>query len=204
MEEKLKNVLDSAIGLFNRYGIRSVTMDDICSELGMSKKTIYQHVRSKEDLVKAMLASRIHAVMEIFRNASGTDMNAIDTLVNFSRLMGEYMKNLKINPSLDYDLKKYYPGIYRNHIEQRNQAMHHHIAENIRQGIDQGLYRPDLNADLIASLLIIKIENLTEPDSVSDGTYSFKKMYKVMIENHIRGIANKKGVKYFEKNVLSK
>jgi AcrR family transcriptional regulator len=204
MEEKLKNVLDSAIGLFNRYGIRSVTMDDICSELGMSKKTIYQYVRSKEDLVKAMLESRIHAVMEIFRNASGPDMNAMDTLVNFSRLMGEYMKNLKINPSLDYDLKKYYPDIYRDHIEQRNQAMHHHIAENIRQGIDQGLYRPDLNAGLIASLLIIKIENLTEPDSASDGTYSFKKMYKVMIENHIRGIANKKGVKYFEKNVLSK
>lgn len=200
----MKNILDSAIGLFNRYGIRSVTMDDICRELGMSKKTIYHYVASKEELVKAMLDSRIQNITEIFVSVTGTSMNAIDTLVAFSKLLGEYFKNLKINPSLDYDLKKYFPSVYRAYLDQRNQVIHQRLAENIRLGIDQELYRPDLHADLLADLFMIKVENLTEPDTVTDGAYSSKKMYKVMIENHIRGIATKKGVKYFEKNILGK
>ena len=204
MEERLKNILDSAIGLFNRYGIRSVTMDDICRELGMSKKTIYHYVPSKEELVRAMLDSRIQNITEISVSVSGPSMNAIDTLVTFSKLLGEYFKNLKINPSLDYDLKKYFTAIYRDYVDQRDQVIHQRLAENIRLGIDQELYRPDLHADLLADLFMIKVENLTEPDTVTDGAYSSKKMYKVMIENHIRGIATKKGVKYFEKNILGK
>ncbi len=204
MEEKLKHILDSAATLFNRYGVRSVTMDDICRELGISKKTIYQFVPSKEDLVKAMLDYRISAVMDIFLKAPGPDQNAIDTLMIFSKMLEEFMKNLKANPSLDYDLRKYYPDLYRNHIEKLNQTIHSHIAENIRQGINQRLYRADLNTDLISSLFIMKIENLAEPDSMMEGNYSYKKMYKVMIENHIRGISNKKGVKYFEKHILGK
>ncbi len=179
-------------------------MDDICRELGMSKKTIYHYVASKEELVKAMLDSRIQNLTEISVSASGLSMNAIDTLVAYSKLLGEYFKNLKANPSLDYDLKKYFPAVYRAYMDQRNQAVHRRLAENIRLGIDQELYRPDLHADLLADLFMIKVENLTEPDTVTDGAYSSKKMYKVMIENHIRGIATKKGVKYFEKNIPGK
>lgn len=204
VEEKLRHIFDSAIGLFNQFGIRSVTVDDICRELGMSKKTIYQYVESKEDLVRSMLDYRINAVLEIFKKAIDPGHNAIDTLLVFSKMLGDYLKDCKINPALDYDLRKYYPDIYKLHIEQRNKAMHHQVAENIRQGIAQGLYRNELNADLIATLYIQKLEQIAEPDSRIEAVYSFKKIYKVMIESHIRGIANKKGIKYFEKHVLNK
>ncbi|HOW24996.1 MAG TPA: TetR/AcrR family transcriptional regulator [Bacteroidales bacterium] len=204
MEDRLKSILDSAIGLFNRYGIRSVTVDDICRELGMSKKTIYLYVSSKEDLVRAMLASRIQSIHEIFAGSTGPGMNAIDTLATFGKLMGDYLKNLKMNLSLDYDLKKYFPSVYREYMDQRNQIIHQRLAENIRQGIEQELYRAELNADLLADLFMIKMENLTEADSATEAAYSSKKMYKVMIENHIRGLVTKKGVKYFEKNILGK
>ncbi len=204
MEEKLKQIIDTATGLFTRYSIRSVTVDDICRELGISKKTIYQHISSKEDLVKAMLEARNNSVTEIFRNAGGPGLNAIDSLAAFSKLLGEFMRSIQANPSHDYDLRKYFPDSYRNHLEQRNQIIRQHVAENIRMGIDQGLFRADLNADMVASLYIKKMESLTEQDPVTEVAYSFKKIYRVMIDNHIRGIATKKGVKYYEKHLLSR
>ncbi|HNS17669.1 MAG TPA: TetR/AcrR family transcriptional regulator [Bacteroidales bacterium] len=201
MEEKLKQILDAATALFSRYSIRSVTMDDICRELGISKKTIYQQISSKEDLVKAMLEYRNSAVKEIFVNSSVPGQNAMDTLAAFSKQLEEYMRNLNANPSLDYDLRKYFPDSYRSHIEQRNRYIHQQVAENIRLGIDQGLFRADLNADLVASLYIKAMESLHEPDPLTEGAYSYKKIYRVMFDHHLRGIATKKGVKCYEKNL---
>jgi hypothetical protein len=69
----------------------------------------------------------------------------------------------------------------------------------MEQGIGEELYRDDLNPELIASFLLVKIEKIAETDPLSDKGMSFKKMFRLMMDYHLRGITTKKGIKYFEK-----
>jgi len=99
---------------------------------------------------------------------------------------------------LNFDLQKYYPEIYKAYTQEKKKIVMQQIKQNLRLGITQGLYRSDLDIDLIASLYIQKIKDLHDPDFYSSGKFSYQKVFKVMFENHIRGIANEEGIRYFE------
>ena len=198
MDEKLKQILNTTIGLFDKFGIRSVSMDDICNEMGISKKTLYRYVDSKEDLVEHLLDYKSAMVDQIWCEVAELNLNAIETLLVISKNLGNLFKSLKANPSVEFDLKKYYNEIYTSHCNKRNQQIIKNISDNISQGISEGLYRKELSQELIANLFIKKIEDISDPGFFPDGKFSFKKIHKVMIESHIRGIANQKGIKYFE------
>jgi len=198
MDEKLRQILNITIGLFDKFGIRSVSMDDICSEMGISKKTLYRYVNSKEDLVDHLLDYKSEMVDQICRQAEELNLNAIETLLVISNNLGNLFKNLKANPSVEFDLKKYYSKIYNSHCDKRNQQIIKNITDNVSQGIKEGLYRKELNKELIANLFIKKIEDISDPGFFPDGKFSFRKIHKVMIESHIRGIANQNGIEYFE------
>lgn len=204
MEERYHNILKTTILLFNKYGIKSVSMDDICAEMGISKKTLYQFVNSKTDLVEDILNYKIDAIMEIFENSRKKDLNAIDILIDFSKGLGKFLKEAKAQPAADYDLKKYYSVPYDQHKKKRDEQVLKHVCSNIKQGMEEGVYRQDLNPEVIAKLYIKKMEDVAEPEFWSGGKYSFKKIYKIMIDNHIRGIANQEGLKYFEKTYVNK
>ncbi len=204
MDENLVKVLNKSILLFNRYGIRSISMDDICRNMGISKKTLYRFVHSKSDLVEQMLDYQFSLVYDLFQNVLKDKLNAIDTLLVFSKHLGKLLKENKTNPSLEYDLRKYYPAIYHTHSERRDKLMIKYIKENIRQGIGEGLYRSDLEPELVANLYIKKLEDILDPDFFPEGKFSFRKVFNMMFENHIRGIANEEGIKYFEIKLQSK
>jgi AcrR family transcriptional regulator len=199
MDEKFKNILNTTITLFDNFGIRSVSMDDICYDMGISKKTLYQFVDSKEDLVRHLLEYKSSLVDELFEEALDQNLNAIDTLLEFSKKLGKLLKDLKANPAIEFDLKKYYTEIYTAHCAKRNKKLIGYVIQNIKQGIKEGLYREKLDPELVANLYFKKMEDISDPDFFPGGKFSYKKIYKVMIENHIRGIANQKGIEYLEK-----
>ncbi len=109
MDEKLKNILLRVYKLYNRFGIKSVTMDDVARELGISKKTLYQCVKDKSELVeKVVFFNTIHHRDLIYKIVAQKH-NAIEELLEVNRYMNEMLKEQ--NPTLDYDLRKYYPEI---------------------------------------------------------------------------------------------
>jgi AcrR family transcriptional regulator len=196
MELKTRNIADRARGVFMKYGIRSVSMDDICRELGMSKKTLYQYFGNKSDLVRRMLQQSIED-FEVHINAirqQGHD--AIDDLLEMSRVIDEHMK--KVSLAISFDLQKYYPEIHREYLEKKRDFASRYLRENIEKGIKEGYYRPDLNIDLIAKLYIQKIEDLHDPNYYKSDEISFTEVFHVMFENHVRGIANENGLRYYE------
>ena len=196
MDEKLENIIKKAASMFNEFGIRSVSMDDICHEMGMSKKTLYQYISNKPDLIEKILDYQSKVKFEAISNLLQDDMNAIDILLAISIYVSKMFK--EFNPTTDFDLKKYHPEIFKAYTMRKKEIVRKEIEHNLKLGIEQGWYREDLDIELIASLYIQKIKELHDPEFLATGKFSVEKIFEVMLENHIRGIANEKGIKYFE------
>lgn len=178
-----------------KYGIRSISMDDIARELGMSKKTLYQFVSSKADLVQKILESNeLHS--KCFDHLDQAEMNAIDELLSISIQVAQDLK--KYNPAVLYDLQKYYPEIIRPFFDRRRKAVLLFTIENLHKGIRQNIYRDDLAVDLVAKLYVNKLEGVHDFMFSGDQSHTYEHILNVMFDNHIRGIANDNGIQYYE------
>ena len=198
MDHKLKGILEVAAELFKKFGIRSISMDEIAAELGMSKKTIYQYVENKTDLVEKVLQYYTHnsnaCIDEIAAN-----MNAIDVLMHVSETVSEDISNS--NPVMLFDLQKYYPLQHKQFVSKKKEHVYEKIRENILQGIKEGIYRDGLDVELVAKLYVEKLLGVHDPEFLSSMKFSQQEIFKVMFENHIRGIANASGLAYFERKL---
>jgi AcrR family transcriptional regulator len=179
-----------------KFGIRSISMDDIARELGISKKTLYLYFTNKADLIAKILELHEKESLHCFQDNAGTDVNAIDELIEISRTISEDLK--KYNPSALFDLNKYYPEIIKPFFERRKTAVRNFTAENLKRGIRQGLYRHDLDIEIVSQLYIKKLEGVHEFIFANNENYTFNKIFFVMFDNHIRGIANTQGLIYYE------
>jgi len=196
MEELIKRISV----LFMRYGIRSVTMDDIARELSISKKTLYQHFADKDELVKKIVESYLNTQECEINGLYTADMNAIDILLVISKYLTTQMS--KINLSVNYDLQKYYPESWKAVENYRETHMLENIRQNIVNGIRQGLYRDDFNIDIIAKSYIIRFnpdDNIQ--DWIKNSSLTFEEVFQTLFIYHIRGIANKKGLEYLEQQI---
>lgn len=197
MDEKIDHILSESLRLFRKNGIRSVTMDDIAKELGMSKKTIYQHFANKTDLVGKVLNHMLTKESTVCINEEEKQMNAIDVLLAVSRNVSRQMKDL--NPINAFELQKYYPAIFREFVMKKRDHIYIQLKQNIAQGISEEIYRDDLNVELVARLYIQKLEDVHNQEFLESVNFSFEKVFEVMFDNHIRGIANAEGLAYYEK-----
>ena len=198
MEQSLVEILERVRDLFFKFGVRSVSMDDICNEVGISRKKIHNHFTNKNDLVKKLLdLEREH--FEIIFDTDRFDgaVNAIDILLMVSKEVSN--KFTDISPSMTFDLKKYYPDIYHKHVEERIEFIFEKIKINLEKGIHQGVYRDDLSVELVARLYIRRLIDLHNPEFFPADKFSFQTIFDVMFDNFIRGIANEKGIEYYEK-----
>lgn len=196
MDQALIDILERVRTLFFRYGVRSISMDDICRDLGISRKKLYQHVKSKNELVERLLELERRNFEIIFENNNFDGVNAIDILLTVSKDIGE--RFWEISPSMTFDLKKYYPEIYHHHVEERINFIHEQIQINIQKGIKQGYYREDFSVELIARLYIRRLMDLHNPDFFPADNFSFQTLFDVMFDNFIRGISNLRGVEHYE------
>lgn len=196
-DAKYDFIIESAFKLFSENGIRSISMDDLCRNMGISKKTLYKYVENKADLlqkisdyIQSEIGNKIEELMD-------SDLNAIDFLLEMSKLQGKMMGN--INPIVNFEMRKYYSKIFENNQARRKKHIIQSILANLEQGIKEGLYRQDLDKEIIAHLYYKKIEDFHSLDVNQLQSCTFDKVFEVMFENHIRGIANEIGITYFEK-----
>jgi TetR/AcrR family transcriptional regulator, cholesterol catabolism regulator len=199
MDPKVENIVSRAAKMFMQFGIRSVSMDDISRELGMSKKTLYQYFSNKSDLLGKVLEFSYEDFENSVNRLDGNKQNAIDDLLDLSKVIDSHMK--EVNTSVTFDLEKYYPDLYRQNLGKKREFAFSYIRKNLEKGIREDLYRSDLNFDLISKLYIQKLEDLHDPNYYNTDKISFSEVFHVMFENHIRGICNENGIKYFEEKV---
>lgn len=192
-------ILEGAEGLFMRYGIKSVTMDDIARELGISKKTLYQHVANKADLIGQIFGCRKAEEKEEIETIYRNSTDAIDEMFGIAKMVIRQLR--KITPAAMYDLKKYYGHEWRSFEEEHRSYLYEQLRRNLDEGIAQGLYRKDINPDIIAKLYIGKTSLVVDEELFSPTEYNLEALFRAYFLYHIHGIASAKGLEVLDKHM---
>lgn len=197
MENQYDNIVIAASRLFEQFGIRSVSIDNVCSELHISKKTFYIYFPQKEELVDAVLLFQKKKNIERFEKLF-KDKNAIDSLII---MINEVKKNVDTESlTMCYDLQKYYPKVYEKHELIKSAEMKLGFEMNLHQGIAEGYYRSDLDIELISLFHSVQIKNSFELMQNSSKRYTKKRLVEFFLDLMVHMIANEKGLKYMEEH----
>lgn len=195
MEELIGKISE----LFLKYGVKSVTMDDIARELGISKKTLYLSFTDKKDVVMKFIEYSIaNQTCNIKEKSEVTGENAIDILLNVSQILISAQN--KVNPNVNYDLQKYYPEAWEKIKGFRQEHIFNRIRMNIEQGISEGIYRDDFNIDVICHLYVLHIEK-SYTELLNNTDIKFDELLRTLFMYHIRGISSKAGIEYVEQKL---
>ncbi|MGC9343456.1 MAG: TetR/AcrR family transcriptional regulator [Bacteroidales bacterium] len=198
--EKPEEIYLKVHEMYKKYGVKSVTMDDVSRELGISKKTLYTMVKDKKELVEKVMEHEFENVKTCFKEVFEKEgINAIEQLFEVNYFMRNLLKYY--SPSLDYDLRKYYPELFRKMNEWKQEEMYDSVLTNMKKGKSEGIYRDDLNEELIAKLYVTRIMHAHESAIISIEDFIAPEAYKQYFVYHIRGIANEKGIQILEKNI---
>jgi len=195
----LKNILLKVRELYVKYGIKSITMDDVARELSISKKTLYQYVTDKDDLVGKFIENEIELRFEQIYKCFKIGFNAIEELFEISFFMNRMMRDQ--NPTTEYDLRKYYPHHFQKTVKARREGMYKYILQNLKKGKEEGLYRDDMDVEIIAKLYLSRSENTHFSELFTNEEFTSVRLFIEILTYHIRGIATEKGIIVLEKKI---
>lgn len=190
--------MNQVFPLYQRYGIKSVTMDDVAKHLGISKKTLYEFFIDKEDLIKQVLMQDYDLKLHSFLKIEQKNLNSIEELFEVYKMITEIFKDY--NPSVEYDVKKYYPSLFIQLREVKRTRMFELSKKNMEKGKRDGFFRSELNVSLIARLHVFRVENLLGSGlfTVEELT-SFRTFHELFVY-HLYGILSQRGREYMDVN----
>ncbi|HMG14437.1 MAG TPA: TetR/AcrR family transcriptional regulator [Saprospiraceae bacterium] len=200
MDLKNKVIAESEC-LFIKYGIKSISMDDISSRLGISKKTLYQVVNDKEELVKKAIKHHMDQEREDLQLISSNSFDAIDEMVKVTQHVLEFFKRL--NPITQFDLEKYYRDYYVKMKKQHFEFIYAVIKFNLEKGIKENIYRNDIDTDIISRLYIIKAMAILDDEIFPEAMYEKASIFKEHMIYHLKGIISEKGLSLFNQHIQS-
>ena len=188
-----KYIIEESDKLFCQYGFKSVTMDDIAKHLGMSKKTIYQNFADKNELVDILIADKLGnqscKMNDCAKNAKNAIHEIFLTIADIKELMGA------LNPNLFYDLQKYHPKAWLKFRNFKEKNLLITIHNNLKRGIEEGLYRSEINVDILSQLRLDHSSIVfQEHDHYTMNKYNIAQVIIEITEHFLYGISNEKGL----------
>lgn len=190
--EQVRKVIDTAWGMFKRFGVRSVSMDDVAREMSMSKKTLYRCFRDKNELITKTMDHDLELIESGVEKILQEEKNPVRQVINIAQFVSSYLK--EINPSMIYDLQKYHPDIYAHFISYRQNTFLNKVLGNIEAGIEQGLYRKDLEKTSTAYLYLCLMNHGPETLIQMGPNADYAAMYLQIIKYHLHAITTPKGL----------
>jgi AcrR family transcriptional regulator len=192
-----ENIMIKSYELFKRYGIRSVTMDEIAVQCGMSKKTVYQAFEDKDSLVSAIMEHNIISAETNCKKAQHESENAIHEIFLSLDWVREMFEG--VNPILLFDLRKYHSNIFKKLEDHKRGFLHDIFRKNFERGIEEGLYRNDIKIDILVPLRIHTMTLVYEYDLFPTNKYSLYDIDREISLHELYGAATAKGVIFIEK-----
>ena len=190
MKEK---IINKSTEMFLTLGFKSVTMDDIANELGISKKTIYVHFPNKTKLIESVTMHMFNTISCGIENICNLKKSPIKEIYDIKNLVRDHLKGEKTSPQ--HQLQKYYPKIFESLKEKQFKVMNECVKDNLSRGIESGLYRSNLNIDFIARIYFNNMVGLKDPKLFPLKDFSMNELIDNFLEYHIRGISTEKGNK---------
>ena len=196
-EDQRKHIIKTAGEMFFRLGIRSVSVDDICRELGMSKKTFYVYFESKDALIEQMLQANLDYI--------AAKMEELVALKDFRQLVKVFIKRQEAEkndvrrvPQLVYDLKKYYPRQFADFQIKCFETQKNYIMQYLEQGVAQGLVRANLNIELTAVLFAkIHSDAIRDFEVIEAHNHNMHQLAHTAMDVFVRGVLSEEGLKLF-------
>ena len=195
--ENREKILKGAEELFMKFGVRSVSMDDVARHLGISKKTIYQYFKDKDDMVTLISKSYLDIERETYQTVMDKATNAIEEALGCTQCLLRQMQEM--NPSLLYDLQKFHPEAWKVYLDFKKGFIRDGIVKNIARGIAEGYFREDLKADIIATFRLEQVQMAFDESIFSKTKYNLSEVQIQLFEHFIHGLLSDKGRKLFEK-----
>ncbi len=195
------NILQKVTALFFKYGIKSVTMDDIARELGMSKKTLYQFFENKNDLITQMFQHEEQCDIEMTKVILANADNALDELMGFAKHGIDEFAKIMSSPTIVYDLQKYYRDIWDTFAAGINNRVYDGTKVNLERGKKEGLYRMDIDSEIVARFYVSQLMSMIDEDSFSSKKFDKVKLFTQYLIYHIHGIATPNGIALFEQKM---
>jgi TetR/AcrR family transcriptional regulator, cholesterol catabolism regulator len=186
-----ERISSKAHDLIMKYGVRSVSMDDIANALGISKKTIYQYFVDKDELVDAIIEHTLRDNQEKCTQHRSKAQNAVEEVYKAKELLREMFSDM--NPSVLYDLQKYHPKAFARFLKHKNDFLFGLLKTNLEKGIAEELYRPEINVDILTRY---RLESMMMP--FNPEFFSKHKLLEVeeqLLEHFLFGIVSLKGYK---------
>jgi TetR/AcrR family transcriptional regulator, cholesterol catabolism regulator len=189
----LKRVED----LFLRLGIKSITMDDVARELGISKKTLYTFVESKDDLVKKVIERHIEQDKKDCAIMFSTAKNALEEMFFVMDSNAQQMTQMKAN--IVYDLQKYHRDAWEVMSEFQHGFLYQVVRANLERGVKEGLYRDDFDIDIMTRLHIGSSFLLFDETIFPQNTFKREVVFMEYLMHYLHGIVSEKGRKAINK-----
>ncbi len=188
MKEK---IIEGASQLFMRYGFRSVTMDDIASHLAISKKTIYQFFKNKDELVTTISSSHMDMEKDDYSRIEGGSTNAIEEIFEVSNCFREHMHEM--NPKILFELRKYHPDAWAVYTRFKTEFIKNHIVRNIERGISEGYYREELDPEVLATFRVEQVEMIFDVQKFPKDRFDFHHVQMQLFDHFVHGLLTPKG-----------
>ncbi len=191
--ETKQRIQQAANDLVMQYSIRSVSMDDIAANLGMSKKTIYQYFKDKDELVEAVVDDIIATNQyECNADRSRAD-NAVHEIFQVMDMMAEMFKSM--NPSILFDMQKYHPAAFSKFMKHKNEFLYNVCTQNIERGVKEELYRPEIAVDILCRYRVETMFIPFNPEFQKSLKHSLAKIEEEIIIHFLFGLVTLKGYK---------
>ncbi|MCU0471341.1 MAG: TetR/AcrR family transcriptional regulator [Arcicella sp.] len=191
-----ERIIQKARELFFRFGIKSVTMDDIATELGISKKTIYQHFEDKDEIVYQLMMAEMQQDQCDWEMLNTTSSNVIEKTVKSMDIFKQAFS--EINPSTFFDIKKYHPRTWKLFQEHKQNFILEMLKKDLLEGIEHGFFRHDIKVDILAKMRLEQVEMGFDQQIFPANKYSIVDVELTMLDHFIRGILTEKGLEIYQ------
>jgi len=188
MREK---IIKKSVELFLTLGFKSVTMDDIANEMGISKKTIYVHFKNKTKLVEAVTFSLFENICCGIDGICEASSNPIEELYDIKMYVMQHLKSEKTSPQ--HQLKKYYPQIFDALRVKQFEKMHESVKDSLIKGKDTTLFRENIDVEFISRMYFNGMTGIKDAAIFPTEKFTMEYLMESYLEYHLRAIVTEKG-----------
>lgn len=187
--------------LFIRYGIRSVSMDDIARQLSISKKTLYQYFKDKEEIINVATRTHMEIEKKEYEEIFQSSKNAVDELANISQCMRRDFRDM--NPAVLYDMKKYHHQAWNIWLDFKDNYIIDSMVRNLRRGIKEGYFRKEIDPETLAIFRLEQVQLAFDERIFPRERFELKDVQIKLFDHFVHGIVTEKGRQLWEEYMQS-